>query len=763
VADRRRVHEALRQSEELFRLMVESVQDYAIFVLDPEGRIASWNRGAERIKGYTEEEILGQHFSVFYTEEDRARRYPEYELRVAAREGRFEDEGWRLRKDGTRFWANVVITALFDETGELVGFGKVTRDLTERVQAESERRALERERLERQRAEELATELESQAVELESQTVELETIQAEVEAANDALSESRARLQATIDSSLDAVVSIDASSVILEWNAIAETIFGWTPAEAIGRDLTETIIPVRYREAHRRGIERYLATGEGPILNRRIEISALHRDGREFPIELTVAPAGQGEHRVFNAFLRDLTQQKRHDRQRAAEHALTRVLAESRSLEEAAPRALQAVGEALGWDVGVFWVLDPSHRELRAAALWSAPSVEARGFVEATRRMTFAPGVGLPGRVWERRAPVWISDARRDDNFPRASLAAADRLHGSFAFPVHAGDEFTGVLEFVHHEILEPDEVLLQSVTVMGSDIAQAIRRVQAEGERDRALAEVERVNRDLQQVNAVLGERTAEAEAANRAKSDFLANMSHELRTPINAILGYADLLDLGIPDPPTEAQKQQLDRIRVSSRHLLHLIEDILDLAKVEAGRIEVAREAAPIRNPVNAALALVEPQAVEKGLELTNECGPDAERLFLGDVDRVRQILVNLLSTAVKFTDPGQWIRVSCDAWPDPGPGPHPPGTATWVRVHVEDGGIGVPPDRLESIFEPFMQVETNRSRARGGTGLGLSISRNLARLMGGDLTITSELGRGSRFTLTLPGVAESEAEG
>src|SRR5689334_7548715 len=128
--------EALRESEARFRLLVESVRDYAIFLLDPEGHVATWNAGAERIKGYRAEEIIGRHFSVFYPEERVAERFPQYELEVAAREGRFEDEGWRIRKDGTRFWANVVITALRDETGTLVGFGKVTRDLTDRRQAE---------------------------------------------------------------------------------------------------------------------------------------------------------------------------------------------------------------------------------------------------------------------------------------------------------------------------------------------------------------------------------------------------------------------------------------------------------------------------------------------------------------------------------------------------------------------------------------------------------------------------------------------------
>src|SRR3954469_15491565 len=144
VSERREQEEALRQSEERFRLLVEAVGDYAIFMLDPDGRIASWNTGAERSNGYTAEEIIGQHFRVFYPPEQQAARHPEHELEIALREGRYEEEGWRIRKDGTRFWANVVITAVRDEHHQLVGFAKVTRDVSERREmlAEQQRSAI---------------------------------------------------------------------------------------------------------------------------------------------------------------------------------------------------------------------------------------------------------------------------------------------------------------------------------------------------------------------------------------------------------------------------------------------------------------------------------------------------------------------------------------------------------------------------------------------------------------------------------------------
>ncbi len=269
--------------------------------------------------------------------------------------------------------------------------------------------------------------------------------------------------------------------------------------------------------------------------------------------------------------------------------------------------------------------------------------------------------------------------------------------------------------------------------------------RWQAQAERERLLA-AETVAREL------ADRARAEAESANRAKSEFLANMSHELRTPINAIIGYADLLTMGLSGEVNAVQQGQLERIRASGRHLLGLINDVLDTAKVEAGQMNVAREVALLDEAVAAALAFVEPQAVERGLVLVNRC--TAGGRFMGDDDRVRQILTNLLSNAVKFTQPGGRVTVTCGITPHADTQAHLKGPGPWAFVRVEDSGIGVPAGQADAIFEPFVQAESGRTRTRGGTGLGLTISRRLARLMDGDLTLDSRLGEGSCFTLWLP---------
>lgn len=230
------------------------------------------------------------------------------------------------------------------------------------------------------------------------------------------------------------------------------------------------------------------------------------------------------------------------------------------------------------------------------------------------------------------------------------------------------------------------------------------------------------------------------EAQEANRAKTDFLAVMSHELRTPLNAIMGYADLLDAGISGEMTDKQRRQIGRIRASARHLLQLIEEILAYARIEAGGAELRIENVDACGIAEEAAAVIQPMAAEKGLTFELDCQADDMRLST-DPTKARQILVNLLSNAVKFTDQGG-VVLRCRRDGD------------FALFDVIDTGIGIPREQFSQIFDPFLQLERPNTRKVGGTGLGLSVSRRYIRLLHGDITVHSEVGRGTRFTVSLP---------
>jgi signal transduction histidine kinase len=255
-------------------------------------------------------------------------------------------------------------------------------------------------------------------------------------------------------------------------------------------------------------------------------------------------------------------------------------------------------------------------------------------------------------------------------------------------------------------------------------------------------LYESERVaRRDAEEARAEAERQRGVAEAANRAKAEFIANMSHELRTPLNAIAGYVELLQMEMRGPVNDAQREDLRRIHQNQRLLLGLINDVLNFAKLESGHVEFETSNVPLHEALGAMEALIMPQLLARSLRYELE-PVDPELLAYADREKLQQVVLNLLSNAIKYTPANGLIRMSAVAAGDA------------VLIRIRDTGRGIPREKLEQIFEPFVRIDSGYSRSTEGTGLGLSISRDLARAMGGDLTVESTLGTGSTFTFKLP---------
>jgi diguanylate cyclase (GGDEF)-like protein/PAS domain S-box-containing protein len=281
----------------------------------------------------------------------------------------------------------------------------------------------------------------------------------------DGLAGSEQSARSAVENAHEAYICMDAGGLITDWNPQAEVTFGWSRAEALGRVLAETIIPERFRDEHWAGLNRFVETGKARILNTRLELSALHREGYEFPVELTIAASTEPGGPAFYAFLHDISERRRSDQFLRAQHALSAALAQAQSVDYVLPEVLGSVAQAMQWDRAAYW--RPEDDRLRCKLTWSSDGQHDGRFAQASRRTLLGVGEGLPGEAWQSGEPVWVADVSIDPTFVRKDAAAREGLHSAVALPVAAGDGTRGVLEFFSLEAKPRQAELVEMMSAL--------------------------------------------------------------------------------------------------------------------------------------------------------------------------------------------------------------------------------------------------------------------------------------------------------
>jgi two-component system, chemotaxis family, CheB/CheR fusion protein len=648
--------------EALSRTFLDSALD-CIITMDASGRVQEFNPASERVFGFSRGEAVGKELAELIIP-PRLRERHRQGLARYLKTGEGPLIGKLIEIDALRRDGSEIMVALAINATQVNGspiFTAYLRDITERKRAE----------------------------------------------------ETNRRLAAIIESSGDAIISKDLDELVTSWNKEAERLFGYSADEIIGKPITVFVSPDRHNEEL--GIIERLRQGERVL---RYETVYFRKDGIALNVSLAVWPIKDETGNVIGAskIARDITERIRTERRRTTQYAVTNLLAASWTLAEVATELLEAMASSGDWAFAAIWTYDEAAGGLRCRNVWHEASERVKKFSDLSLVVTLPEGQGLPGRVWNSKKPTWVYDVTRDPNFPRAPYAAAADLHGGFAFPLFFQGEIDGIMELFSHNVVEPDEDLLQMVEALGSQIGLFIARG--------------RIVQELQRHKENAG-------AASTAKDRFLGLLTDKLRAPLTPVLTWAGKIaeqsDLR-PDV-----QQGLKMVRGSVELEMRLIEDVLDLSRIARGKLTLQLRKADAHELLQSALEIVRSD-IEKR-HLTPFVALEASRHELvADAPRLQQVFWSVLHNACKFTPENGTISMRSY---NPSP--------RRITIEISDNGIGIEPRFVEKVFYAFEQADSQSE----GLGLGLAISKAIVEMHSGTIRAHSEgLGKGATFVIELP---------
>jgi PAS domain S-box-containing protein len=559
-----------------------------------------------------------------------------------------------------------------------------------------------------------------------------------------------ARNDGILDVALDCVILMDEAGRIVQFNPAAERTFGYSAAEAVGRALADLIVLPDHGGPRGDGLAQYLTHGRTAVLNRRLELSAVRKSGEVFPVEVALAPISLEGSAMFAGYMRDITE-RRHAETALAERmslasltaAVGLALTHGADLRAMLQQCAEALIQHLDGGLARIWILDAHEPVLDLQASAGVHS----GLDGAHTRVPV--GRFTVGTIASERHRRLDDAANVDPQIGDPDWVRREAMTAFAGYPLLLDGRLIGVMAlWARHRF---SRSALEAMAVVADGIALGIERKRSESELARYTRDLEQAHtserRNAEQLARVVDQlrvTQGQAEAATRAKSDFLASMSHELRTPLNAIILYSELLQEEAVDHGQAEAVPDLQKIQAAGNQLLDLINGILDLSKIEAGKMALSLESFDVRTMIDGLLDTVLPLAHQHANQLTVTC-PNEVGAMTADLMKTRQILLNLLSNAAKFTRAGSITldvqRVAA-------------GGRTLIRFTVADTGVGMTPSQTAKIFEPFTQADVTTTRRYGGTGLGLALVSRFCQLMGGTVEVDSQSGAGSSFVVHLP---------